>query len=150
MTAPTPTRHPNLFTISTADPPAVAAAARSGATLAVADADLTARLGLPAPPLPPGQLRDSVRAEAAAAGVPEAAVTAVVAALIDASVSASAIAAMKLPPAATAAATAAGITMADVAAFELPPTVIVGTEEQCEAVLAAAEAATASRPGRAS
>lgn len=148
------TRHPNVFTISTADPAALAAAARSGATLAVADADLAARLGLPALTLPaltlpPGRLRDAVVAEAAAAGVPETAVLLVAVALLDADTDASTIAAMKLPPAAAAAAASAGITMADVAAFELPPTVIVGSPAQTAAVLSAAEAVAASSRGRA-
>jgi hypothetical protein len=124
-----PTSHPNLFTASAAGPELVELLARTGATPAVADPALARQLG-GLPQLPPGlPMMARVRVEAARAGVPATAVLLVTVALLDAATSASGI----LPPA--------------LAAVKSPPTVIVGTETECAAVLAAAEAVVAASPG---
>ena len=125
----TPTRHPGVFTIPAADDlPDLLRSAAVTPTLAVADPALAARLGLPVPPLPPGKFRDALAAEAAGAGVPETAVLMVALALIDTAASG------LLPPA--------------LAAVQLPATWVVGSEAECAAVIAAAEAVTASSRGR--
>jgi hypothetical protein len=125
----TPTRHRNVYTADPVDLPELLRTAAAAPTLAVADPALAARLGLPAPPLPPGRLRDCVTAEAAAAGVPETAVMLVAVALITEA------ATPLMPPA--------------LASIQMPPTVIIGSSPaQTEAVLQAAEAVAASSRGR--
>ena len=129
MTLPTPvhrTRHRTVFTVA-ADLDTLLCIVDVGCTLAIADPVLAARLALPPPPIPPGRLRDSVIAEAAAADVPANAVFTVALAIIDAAVT------LLLPP--------------TLRRVELPPTVIVGGPEQATAVLAAAEAVAASNRG---
>jgi hypothetical protein len=131
MIRPTPTTYPGIFTVHTTnrDELAKLVSTLGPVTLSIASPSL-ARIANdhsgPPPTLPPGEFRDLLAAESAAAGVPEFAVLNVVIAILDATTPAGAVPGL-----------------VDV---ELPPTLIVGRPQQCAAVLATAEALVAAAP----
>ena len=145
MITATPTAYSGLYTAHTTRREDVSRiAGELGATPAGADPRLAWWLGEKLGPTPlPSRLplMDRLTAAAVEAGVPAAAVLWAAVAILDASADYSGV---TTPPRLA----ARGYTARDLAAVTLPPVVVFGTEEQCAAVLSAAEAVVASAPGQ--